>query len=110
MRIFLLSSTATFNDGQNPEKKTYWLRLLENHAYEMHRRHPDAELEAELGHALNLQLLFDRLQKENPFNEKISARPQDLKQSLLTDLYVTGALDEFPFKFRISTHLDFIRF
>ena len=52
-----------------------------------------------------MQLQFDRQQKENPFNEKISARPQDLKQSVLKDLYVTGALDEFPFKFRVTAFL-----
>lgn len=94
-----------FKNGLRPEKKRFWLRILEYQASEMHLNYPESDIDKELSHALNQQLMYDRLNTINPISEFTAAPPKDLKQSLIQDLYTTGALDEFPFKFRVTAFL-----
>ncbi len=94
-----------FKNGLRAQAKSYWFDILKNYNQELKLRVPDSEIEAELSHALNLQLLFDRLTGDNSLTEQICLRPQDIKQSVIKDLYQTGAFDEFPFKFRATAFL-----
>jgi hypothetical protein len=94
-----------FKDGQKPQKKSYWPAIIEPQITEAHLNYPDSEIDQDLGHALSQQLTFDRLHNESALSDKMSAGPLDLKQSVIKDLYATGALDEFPFKFRATAYL-----
>lgn len=94
-----------FKNGQRPEKKKYWLRILEHHAKELHLSYPESDIDQELNYALQQQLKFDRLNTINPMTELMGAQPKDLKHGLIQDLYATGVLDDFPFKFRVTAFL-----
>jgi hypothetical protein len=94
-----------FKDGIKPEIKSYWIQILENYNKELQLRCPESEIESELSHALYLQLEFERLTAANSLTEQIGLRPLDIKQAVIKDLYKTGALDEFPFKFRVTAFL-----
>ncbi|WP_409479670.1 hypothetical protein [Pseudobdellovibrio sp. HCB154] len=94
-----------FKNGIKPEKKKYWLGILDHHATELHLSYPESNVDTELNYALNQQLKFDRLNSINPMTELMCAQPNDLKQSLISDLYETGSFDEFPFKFRVTAFL-----
>lgn len=94
-----------FKQGLKPQAKSYWVKILENYNRELQLRIPDTEIETELNHALNQQLNFERLTSDNTLTEQMAFRPYDIKHSLIKDLYSTGALDEFPFKFRVTAYL-----
>ncbi len=97
--------TVDFKEGMRPEIKNYWEKILNDCNSELQLKTPDNDIERELSHALDQQLTFDRLTADNPITEYMGARPLDIKHSLIKDLYATGALDAFPFKFRVTAFL-----
>ncbi len=97
--------TVDFKDGVKPEIKTYWIDILERYNQDLQLRYPDNEIERELSHALSQQLTFERLTVDDAISAQMATRPKDIKQSLIKDLYNTGALDAFPFKFRVTAYL-----
>ncbi len=97
--------TVDFKDGIKPEIKTYWIDILARYNQDLQLRYPDNEIERELSHALSQQLTLERLTVDDAISSQMGTRPKDIKQSLIKDLYNTGAIDAFPFKFRVTAYL-----
>lgn len=94
-----------FEEGVIPQIKSAWVKILEHHQVELNLKYPDSKLDKKLNQALSAQLRFDRLIPDNPTQKYMALAPRHLKESLIRDLYFSGALDEFPFKVRAVAFL-----
>nr|BFD66933.1 hypothetical protein HAGR004_19550 [Bdellovibrio sp. HAGR004] len=96
---------SAFKEGQKPEIKKYWIDILNSTRDELKLKYSLTEIDIELNHALGQQFEFDNLYSIKPLHEMLCENPSDIKQSLLQDLYFSGALKDFSFKMKATAFL-----
>lgn len=94
-----------FKNGLRPEIKTYWIDILNSVRDELNLRYPQTEIDEELNRVHDLEFDFENLYGVNPLHEQLRENPDTLKQSLLQDLYFSGAIKNFSFKFKATAYL-----
>jgi len=96
---------SVFPEGQRPEIKTYWIDILNSVRDELNLKYPESDLDRELNVVLTSKFDFENLYGVNALYELFRENPADLKQSLLQDLYFSGAFGNFSFKLKATAFL-----
>lgn len=96
---------SVLKEGQRPEVKSYWIDILNSVRDELNLKYPDSDLDRELNWVLSNQFDFENLYGVSTLTEVFRENPSDLKQSLLQDLYFSGALKDFSFKLKATAFL-----
>lgn len=96
---------SVFKNGQRPEVKSYWIDILNSVRDELSLKYPESDLDQELNWILTNQFDFENLYGVSTLSEVFRENPSDIKQSILQDLYYSGALKDFSFKLKVTAFL-----